>query len=76
MHTPTIQRDSSQRRRPLADITDLAVGAFLKCVQLSNDVALAAVRKDAVALHWSWRKPVLAFTLLVLVVLCDWGSSN
>ena len=70
------QHDASQRRRLLADVTSGGWRFPCERVRLSNDVALAAVRKDAVALHRPRRKPVLAFALLALVVSCDWGSPN
>ena len=49
-----------------------SAGVLFKHIQLSNDVALAAVRKDAVV----WSKLVFASTLLAVVASCDWGSSD
>ena len=46
-----------------------------ECVQLASDVALVAVQKD-VAADLTRRKLVLAFTLLTLVVSCDWGRPD
>lgn len=50
---------------------DLDVVFLAERFKLSN-VAILAVQKHAVELHMTWRKCMLAFTLLV--ASCDWGS--
>ena len=87
---PTHMDDRGQRRLcRIDDVINLGPGldliflafkshtAFLQtCIQLSNDIALVAIRLDAVTLHRTLRKPALAFGPLMLVVSSNWGSAN